>query len=185
MKPKIKKYCIYIFILTGLVSKVGLSQKPFDDETYRIIRVELDSHKYTWINGVMEHPYTEFKLHPPPPANYHGFDSTMINYLIVKAELDHSEVGNLQNQIDKSKSMKWDSSLLKRRIIKEEDLDSIKKLNELNFGFVKISSPLYSSNGKTMILVFEFANKIGKGYLAIIYKKQNNSWIEVRRIKEE
>jgi len=185
MKPTLKNYCIYIFILTGLVSKVGLSQNLFDDETYRIIRVELDSPKYTWIKGVMEQPYIEFKLHPPPPENYHGFDSTMINYLIVKAELDHSETGNLQNQIDKSKSMKWDSSLLKKRIIKEEDLDSLIKLNELNFGFVKISSPLYSSNGKTMILVFEFVNKNGKGYLATIYKKQKNSWIEVRRIKEE
>lgn len=106
MKPTLKKYCIYFFILTGLVSKAGLSQNLFDDETYRIIREELDSPKYSWIKGVMEQPYTEFKLHPPPPANYHGFDSTMINYLIVKAKLNHSEVENLQNQIDKSKSMK-------------------------------------------------------------------------------
>lgn len=181
---QIPKIFYFLFPAILALANAAISQKNIDSAVYRLINEELNSSKYMRVYGVVDRLYTDFSLTPPPPHGYKGFDSTMVNLLVERSHLDHNEREHFINQINQSKTIKWDPALLQKRVIKSEILDSLVKGNNSSIEFVKISSPIYSFNEKTMVLVFEFYHGNKKGYLALIYQKNDNSWIKMTSINE-
>lgn len=180
-------HILSFFLLTGLVlfPILSLAQYYNNKEIYEVIQQELRSIKYNWVKGVIEEPYNEFTLYPPPPPGYKGFDSTMVNYLIVHANLRHSEVEHFNKQIADSKTLRWDSNLLKIKTIKASTVDSLLNYPYSKIPYVRISIPLFSVNKMKMILIFDFPNRSEKHYRVLIYRRENKSWLLERSIVEK
>lgn len=178
---QISLYLIFI-ALVATNSYAGGKEVYQNEEVYKIVNTVLNSPQFHQFSNIVMEPYTEFKLVPPPPPGYNGYDSTMINWLIERAGLRHDELENMQNQISASSNYIWDYSKLEKTLIEIRDLDSLIKVPSAEVNAIRISLPLFSTNNDTMILVFQSYIKQEKALYAEIYKRKGKSWVIKNKI---
>ncbi len=126
---------------------------------------------------------------PRPPGYFYCYDESLFDTLLKAKIIDTVDINYFNRQLQQKKQLRWDSSLLKKSTVNSYSLFE-KRREDWDFdiydylkekynarSFISISTPLFSSNHKLIIVdVCQFCGNLCGSGVVYVFKQINGKW---------